>query len=82
LLFTLRLPAEAQHLAKIPKIGIFSAGVGSGSGGIELFKRDLAALGYVEGKNIAFEFRTADYKPDLFPVLADQLVSLKVDVLS
>jgi len=81
LLFTPRLPAEAQQLAKIPKIGIFSAGVGSGSGGIELFKRDLAALGYVEGKNIAFEFRTADYKPDLFPVLADQLARLKVDVL-
>ena len=80
LLFTLRLPAEAQQLAKIPKIGIFSAGVGSGFG-TERLKRDLAALGYVEGKSVTFEFRTADYKLDLFPVLADQLVRLKVDVI-
>ena len=49
LLFAFRLRAEAQQLAKIPKIGIFSAGAGSGSG-IELFKRDLAALVTLRGR--------------------------------
>ncbi len=39
------------------------------------------ALGYIEGKNIAFEYRFADDKVDRLPTLADELVRLKVDVL-
>jgi putative ABC transport system substrate-binding protein len=38
-------------------------------------------MGYVAGKNIAFEYRNADNKLDRLPVLADELVGLKVDVL-
>jgi len=38
-------------------------------------------LGYVEHKNIAFEYRSADNNLDRLPVLADELVRLKVDVL-
>ena len=38
-------------------------------------------LGYVEGKNIAFEFRSAENKLDRLPALADELVRLKVDVI-
>ena len=38
-------------------------------------------LGYFEGKNIAFDGRYADNKLDRLPALADELVSLKVDVL-
>ena len=41
----------------------------------------LAELGYVEGKNIAFEFRSADNKLDRLAAAADDLVRLKVDVL-
>jgi putative ABC transport system substrate-binding protein len=41
----------------------------------------LRDLGYVEGKNIAFEYRFADNKLDRLPALADELVRLKVDVL-
>ena len=41
----------------------------------------LRDLGYVEGKNIAFEYRSADNKLDRLPALADELVRLKVDVL-
>ncbi len=47
----------------------------------ELFRRELRALGYVEGQNISFEFRSADNKPDRLPALADELVRLKVDAL-
>jgi putative ABC transport system substrate-binding protein len=43
--------------------------------------REFRKLGYVEGKNIAFEFRSADNKLDRLPAVADELVSLKVDVL-
>ena len=41
----------------------------------------LRDLGYVEGKNVAFEYRFADDKLDRLPALADELVRLKVDVL-
>jgi putative ABC transport system substrate-binding protein len=43
--------------------------------------REFRKLGYVEGKNIAFEFRSADNKLDRLPAVADELVRLKVDVL-
>src|SRR5262245_58648255 len=74
--------AEAQQHAKVVKIGFLGAG---GLGGVgswsELFKRELRALGYVEGKNITFEYRYAEGKPDRFPALVDELVRLKVDVI-
>ena len=41
----------------------------------------LRELGYVEGKNIAFEYRYTEGKLDRIPALADELVRLKVDVL-
>jgi len=41
----------------------------------------LRDLGYVQGKNIAFEYRFADDKLDRLPALAEELVRLKVDVL-
>jgi putative ABC transport system substrate-binding protein len=44
-------------------------------------RRMLAELGYVEGKNIAFEFRSADNKTDRFPALVDELIRLKVDLI-
>ena len=47
----------------------------------ELFRREFRELGYVEGKNIAFEYRYAEDKLDRLPALADELVRLKVDVL-
>ena len=72
--------AEAQQPAKIPKIGWLSARRALNSGQ-EIIVRMLRDLGYVEGKNIAFEYRYADDKLDRFPALADELVRLKVDVL-
>jgi len=41
----------------------------------------LREIGYVEGKNIAFEVRFADDKLDRLPALADELVRVQVDVL-
>ena len=48
---------------------------------IESFRREFSELGYVEGKNIAFEYRFAENKLDRLPALADELVRLKVDVI-
>jgi putative ABC transport system substrate-binding protein len=63
----------------MPKIGWLGER-GSGSGR-ELFRRELAELGYVVGKNILIEYRYAENKLDQLPALADELVQLKVDVL-
>ena len=73
--------AQAQQQAKVPKIGWLGARPAAPGPGYELFRRELRELGYVEGKNIAFEYRYADNKLDRLPALADELVRLKVDVL-
>ena len=73
--------AEAQQQAKIPKIGWLGTRPTTSAGGQEAIRRMLRDLGYVEGKNIAFEYRFADNKLDRLPALADELVRLKVDVL-
>ncbi|HEV8342189.1 MAG TPA: ABC transporter substrate-binding protein [Candidatus Binatia bacterium] len=72
--------AQAQQQAKIPKIGWLGARSASAPA-CEVFARELRALGYVEGKNIAIEYRYAEGKLDRLPALADELVRLKVDVL-
>jgi putative ABC transport system substrate-binding protein len=72
--------AEAQQTGKVYRIGY----LGGGSG-VSLFmrsvQRELRTLGYVEGKNIVFEPRYAENKPERTPVLAAELVRLKVDVI-
>src|SRR5262245_1480447 len=79
LLFAVGSFAEAQQ-AKVAKIGELTFGRRSGLGtGRELLRQELRAIGYVEGKNIVFETRSAEGKPDRFPTLADELVRLKVD---
>ncbi len=48
---------------------------------IEAFRQGLRELGYVEGKNIVIEWRSAEEKLDRLPALAAELVRLKVDVI-
>jgi putative ABC transport system substrate-binding protein len=71
---------EAQQQAKVAKIGELRARPGSRPSSYVLLQA-LRELGYVEGKNIAFETRYTEGKRDRFPTLADELVRLKVDVL-
>jgi putative tryptophan/tyrosine transport system substrate-binding protein len=80
-LLTVAVIVEAQPQAKVSKIGWLSGRPASNSIGQEVLVRMLRDLGYVEGKNIAFEYRYANNKLDRFPALADELVRLKVDVL-
>jgi ABC-type uncharacterized transport system substrate-binding protein len=77
LLFALCLCAHAQQQ---PTIGWLSARRAFNPGQ-ETIVRMLRDLGYVEGKNVAFEYRFANDKLDRLPALADELVRLKVDVL-
>jgi putative tryptophan/tyrosine transport system substrate-binding protein len=74
--------AEAQQAGRIYRIGFLYAGFPGLSPGMRLLQRELRALGYIEGKNIAFEYRFAENKIERLPALADELVRLKVDVLT
>ena len=74
--------AEAQQPTRIPRIGIVIAASASFySARIETFRQRLRELGYVEGKNIAIEYRYAEGKLERLPDLAAELVRLKVDVI-
>jgi putative tryptophan/tyrosine transport system substrate-binding protein len=48
---------------------------------IDVFRQGLKELGYIEGKNIAIEYRYAEGKADRLPALATELVGLKVEVV-
>jgi putative tryptophan/tyrosine transport system substrate-binding protein len=80
MLFALCFSGEARQPAKIPKIGWLGARSASAPAR-EVFLREFRELGYVEGKNIAFEYRYAEGKLDQLPALVDELIQLKVDVL-
>jgi len=73
--------ASAQQPTKIHRIGFLSGGFPGSTIGIEAVRRELRELGYVEGKNIAFEYRYAEDKPERSPALAGELVRLKVDAI-
>ncbi len=75
---------EAQQQAKVPALGYlsqFSNPAGPKSPNHEAFLRGLTELGYVEGKNIAIEYRYTEGQPGRLPALAAELVSQKVDII-
>ena len=72
--------ADAQQ-PKVSKIGLISSTSSAFSGQRDSLLRELRPFGYVEGKNIAIEFRSAGNKLDRLSALAEELVALKVDVL-
>src|SRR4029453_13185732 len=74
--------AEAQQATKVPRIGYLQASPYSAVvTRTEAFRQGLRELGYVEGKNIVIEWRSAEGKSDRVPALAAELVHLKVDVI-
>ena len=82
MLFALCSSAATQQPAKVPRIGFLGATSPSAiSARLDAFRQGLRELGYVEGKNILIEYRYAEGKLDRLPVLAAELVRLKVDVM-
>jgi ABC-type uncharacterized transport system substrate-binding protein len=74
--------AEAQQPMKIPRVGWLSGGsLSNSSFRQQAFRQGLRELGYVEGKNIAIEWRFSEGKADRLPGLAAELARLKVDVI-
>jgi putative ABC transport system substrate-binding protein len=81
-ILTTSAPSEAQQPAKVPRIG-YLGGVSFSvnSARIEAFRQGLRELGYIDGKSIAIEWRSAEGKPERQRELAAELVRLKVDVI-
>jgi ABC-type uncharacterized transport system substrate-binding protein len=74
------LAAEAQQAGtRLPRIGYLSAG--SESPRDVAFRQGLRERGYIEGQNIAIEYRFAEGKFERLPAFAAELVRLKVDVV-
>ena len=74
----------AQVPAKVPTLGYiaqFSGPAGPRSRAMQGFLQGLSELGYVEGKNIAIEYRYTEGSNDRLPALAAELVGLKVDII-
>src|SRR5262245_12630568 len=74
------LATRAQQ-SKMVRIGALCMGTADAESFKKELREGLRELGYVEGQNIAFEFRSAEGNADRLPVLASELVRLKVDVI-
>jgi len=75
------LDADARQAAKVVRIGYLSANLASGPHLRDAFLQGLRDLGYVEGRNVVFEYRDAQGKRERLPALAAELVALKVALI-
>ena len=75
------LHADARQAAKVVRIGYLSANLASGPHLHDAFLQGLRDLGYVEGRNVVFEYRDAQGKRERLPALAAELVALKVALI-
>jgi putative ABC transport system substrate-binding protein len=86
-LLALGVPAEAQQSGKVARIGYLSRDLHPADSrapaprNLEAFRQGLRELGYVEGKNIIIEYRYAEGRFERLPVLAEELVRLKVEII-
>src|SRR5262245_27885303 len=82
MLFAVCLTAEAQQPKTIPRVGILDRTAISNSAVLwDAFRQELRKLGWVEAKNIAFEYRFVGQKNESLPELAEDLVRSKVDLI-
>ncbi len=78
------LAVVAQQGAKTPRVGILFPGFAPTSEPAptaRAFLEALRGLGWVEGRSVLLEWRYAEGRTERYPVLAAELVALKVDVL-
>src|SRR5262245_37123042 len=82
MLFALSLSVEAQQPGKISRIDFLDVSTASGSMVLlDVFRRELDKLGWIEGKNITIEYRFAEQKNERLPELVADLARLKVDLI-
>ncbi len=76
------LAARAQPVGKIYRIGILEPiPAARNAANLDALRRGLRDLGYVEGRNLVIEYRSADGRAERFPDLMSELVRLNVDLI-
>src|SRR5437764_3384264 len=75
------LGASAQQAVKVPRIGYLSMTLAVNTHLREAFEQGLRDLGYVEGRSLFIEYRSAEGNVERLPTLAAELVALKVDLI-
>jgi putative tryptophan/tyrosine transport system substrate-binding protein len=76
------LPAEARQAGKVYRVGILeTVPAARNAANLDALRKGLRDLGYVEGRNLVIEYRSADGRAERFPDLASELVHLKVDLI-
>jgi putative ABC transport system substrate-binding protein len=78
---TAPLVSFAQQQRKVWRVGVLTSGSAGAIASDGAFRQGMRELGYVEGRNLVVERRSAEGKADLLPGLAAELVALKVDVI-
>jgi putative tryptophan/tyrosine transport system substrate-binding protein len=73
--------AEAQAVGKVYRVGILSTANPRSASIFQAFEQRLRELGYVEGQNLAVEFRYAEGKVDRLPGFVAELIRLNVNVI-
>ena len=71
------LAAQAQQQEKMPRIGIIGD-----DPLVDHFRQELRDLGYIEGRNIAIEYRSTEAQPDRLAAAATELARLPVDAIA
>src|ERR1041384_7271662 len=75
-------PVHAQQAGKIAHVGFLDSSTASGMAVLlGAFRDELSKLGWIEGRNIAFEYRFTGQNSERLADLAADLVRLKVDVI-
>ncbi|HEX2932843.1 MAG TPA: ABC transporter substrate-binding protein, partial [Candidatus Binatia bacterium] len=81
MLVALCASVQAQQQAKIPRIGIVRGDANAPAPSIKVFRQELQDLGYVEGKNIQFDYRYTEGSTDQAARIVAELVGLKVAII-
>ena len=81
-LLAVPLGARAQPVGRVYRIGILEPiSAAQNAANLNALRNGLRDLGYVEGRNLIIEYRSADGRAERFPDLAAELVRLKVDLI-
>jgi putative tryptophan/tyrosine transport system substrate-binding protein len=74
--------ARTQPTGRVYRIGILeSIPAAENTANLDAMRKGLRDFGYIEGKNLIIEYRSADGRAERFPDLASELVRLKVDLI-
>ena len=81
-LFVVPVASLAQQVGKVYRVGMLeTTPMAMNAANLDAFRQQLRELGYVEGRNLIIEYRSADGRSERFAGLAAELVNMKVDLI-